>query len=105
MKKLALVILLFGIAGCAGATKEKLDVNVEADNAELTQEKKDFLATISMDEERVQNGELYEWQEEVLRQYDYAMKYLKKKYPSHIFDFTSCNPKGKRITFQHFGLQ
>lgn len=46
MKKLALVILLFGIAGCAGATKEKLEVNVEADNAELTQEKKDFLATM-----------------------------------------------------------
>ena len=42
MKKLALVILLFGIAGCAGATKEKLEVNVEADNAELTQEKKIF---------------------------------------------------------------
>lgn len=102
MKKLALVILLFGIAGCAGVTKEKLDVNVEADNAELTQEKKDFLATISMDEERVQNGELYEWQEEVLRQYDYAMKYLKKKYPSHIFDFTSCNPKGKTDNFSTF---
>lgn len=69
---------------------------------ELTQEKKNFLAEMSMDEERIQNGELYDWQLEVLRQYDYAMEYLKKKYPSHIFQFTSCNPKGRDNSFSTF---
>lgn len=69
---------------------------------ELTQEKKDFLAELSMDEERVQKGELYDWQVEVLRQYDYAMEYLKKKYPSYTFKFTSCNPKGKNNQFSVF---
>lgn len=102
MKKLAIFILLFGIAGCSGPMEKKQEVNVVVNSTELTQEKKDFLAAISMDEERVQNGELYEWQEEVLRQYDYAMEYLKKKYPSHIFNFTSCNPKGKNEKFSTF---
>lgn len=102
MKKLALFILLFCMAGCSEPLENMQEINVTANSTELTQEKKDFLSTISMDEERVQHGELYEWQEEVLRQYDYAMEYLKKKYPSHTFNFTSCNPQGKNESFSTF---
>ena len=57
---------------------------------------------MSMDEDRVQRGILYDWQAEVLRQYDYAMKYLQKKYPSHSFHFTSCHPKGRFQRFSTF---
>lgn len=72
---------------------------------ELTQEKKDFLTAMSMDEERVQAGKLYDWQIEVLRQYDYAMDYLEKKYPSHSFKFTAGNPKGRDNSFSTFWFE
>lgn len=106
MKRAALFILtvsLIGVTGCVDLAYNKpQEVNAMERETELTLEKKDFLATMSMDEERIQAGELYDWQEEVLRQYDYAMEYLEKKYPSHKFKFTSCNPKGRDESFSTF---
>lgn len=60
---------------------------------ELTQEKKDFLADMSLDKERVQKGELTSSEKEILREYDLTMKYLQEKYPSHTFRITSYDPK------------
>lgn len=57
---------------------------------------------MSMDEESVQKGELYSWQEEVLRQYDLGMDYLEAKYPGHSFVFTGCNPKGRYGVYSTF---
>lgn len=100
---LILICSLLGVTGCAGVITEKqLEVNAMGNEVELTQEKKDFLAEMSIDEESIQNGELYDWQVEVLRQYDYAMEYLNKKYPSSTFKFTSCNPKGRDNSFSTF---
>ena len=96
------IILIFAVgitlntAGCAWKVPEFRKV------PELTQEKKDFLAKMSVDEERVQNGKLYDWQVEALRQYDYAMGFLQEKYPSHTFKFTFCNPKGNVNPFSYF---
>ena len=108
MKKTAFFILIFsllGATGCTGAVpKKQQEVNAMGNEVELTQEKKDFLTAISMDEERVQAGKLYDWQIEVLRQYDYAMDYLEKKYPSHSFKFTACNPKGRDNSFSSFSI-
>lgn len=105
MKKLVLfIILLFCMAGCSEPLENMQEINVTANSTELTQEKKDFLSTISMDAERVQNGELYEWQEEVLRQYDYAMEYLKKNIHHIHLILHPAIPKGKMKAFQHFGL-
>lgn len=52
---------------------------------EMTVEQEELLCKISIDEEEVREGKLSKWQIEVLRQYDYAMDYLKRKYPSHTF--------------------
>lgn len=96
------IILIFAVgitlntAGCAWKVPEFRKV------PELTQEKKDFLAKMSVDEERVQNGKLYDWQVEALRQYDYAMGFLQEKYPSHTFKFTFYNPKGNVNPFSYF---
>lgn len=95
------IILIFAVgitlntAGCAWKVPEFRKV------PELTQEKKDFLAKMSVDEERVQNGKLYDWQVEALRQYDYAMGFLQEKYPSHTFKLNShfVIPKGMLIHF------
>lgn len=108
-KKLIPFVLTFGlvgITGCMGVLpKNQQEVNAMEKNAELTQEKKDFLKKISMDEERIEEGKLYDWQTELLNQYDYAMEYLGKKYPSHKFAFTDCKPKEKGTSFSTFWFQ
>ncbi len=65
---------------------------VDMKKTELTKEQEDLLAALSVNESKVRNGELYEWQEEIIRQYDFAMLYLEQKYSSHDFSFTWCEP-------------
>ena len=105
MRKTVLFLLIFSLLGAAGCTdvlKKKQEVGAMENEVNLTQEKKDFLTAMSMDEERIQNGDLYDWQVEVLRQYDYVEEYLKGKYPSHTFVLNSCNPKGRDNSFSTF---
>lgn len=107
MKKKILFVFLLGILLCMlGCTDTRQrDQQEGTEMLELTQEKKDFLADISMDEERVREGKLFEWQKEVLRQYDYAMEYLQRKYPSYTFSFNSCKPKGRDAKWSTFWFQ
>ena len=70
MRRTALFILIFSLLGATGCTgvlsKKQQEVNAMGNEVELTQEKKDFLTAMSMDEERVQAGKLYDWQIEAL---------------------------------------
>lgn len=97
-----LLIFLISITGCVKTAPQEQTVRSLAYEGELTQEKKNFLAEMSMDEDRVQRGVLYDWQAEVLKQYDYSTEYLQKKYPSHSFHLTSCYPKGRFKKFSTF---
>ena len=58
MRRTALFILIFSLLGATGCTgvlsKKQQEVNAMGNEVELTQEKKDFLTAMSMDEERVQ---------------------------------------------------
>ena len=76
-KKLIPFVLTFGlvgITGCMGMLPEnQQEVNAMEKNTELTQEKKDLLKKISTDEKRIEEGKLYDWQTELLKQYDHAM--------------------------------
>ena len=104
MKKIALVLLLFGLADimeCKDAGKQR-EAGIVREEVELTQEKKDFLAEMYVDGDRIQEGKLYSYQKEVLYQYDYALKYLERKYPSHTFEITGCSPKGMGIDYSTF---
>lgn len=80
------------IAAIENSQGEKEEEQMET-QVEMTEEQKDLLIKISIDEESVQEGDLSEWQKEVLRQYDYVMEYLKKKYPSYTFHIDYCEPK------------
>ena len=104
MKRIALVLLLFGLADimeCKDAERQK-EASIVREEVELTQEKKDFLAEMYVDGDRIQEGKLYGYQKEVLYQYDYALKYLERKYPSHTFELTACNPKNRFIDYSKF---
>lgn len=71
---------------------------------EMTEEQKELLCRISVNEEKIMEGKLYDWQKEILNQYDFAMKYLKEKYPSFTFQIINCEPKNKLNSFTNFTI-
>lgn len=91
-------------AGCIpvmgnGRETEKISQEERVETMEekitLEKEQKELLKSISINEEKVEEGKLSGWQKEVLRQYDYAMEYLKEKYPSYTFHIINCEPMSK----------
>ncbi|MBO5524460.1 MAG: hypothetical protein J5986_12445 [Roseburia sp.] len=71
---------------------------------EMTAEQMELLCRISVNEEKVREGRLYDWQKEILNQYDFAMDYLREKYPSHSFQIINCEPKNKLNSYTHFTI-
>lgn len=74
----------------------------EMGKREITEEQIELLCNMSVNEEKVRRGDLYDWQIEVLNQYDYAMDYLARKYPSHSFKMVSCENKNKLNSYTTF---
>ena len=69
---------------------------------EMTQEQIDLLCSISVNEDKVREGKLADWQVEVLNQYDYAMEYLAEKYPSYEFGIVGCDQKCNLSSYTTF---
>lgn len=91
--------VLLTATSCNAATKISPEEGAEV---EMTQEQKELLKKISVDEESVENGELYNWQKEVLNQYNYVLEYLGEKYPSHEFKIVDCAQKNKLNSYSTF---
>ena len=94
-----------GIAGCSGkssAGREQELNSGQGGEVEMTDEQKELLKKISVNEEKIEEGQLYEWQKEVLNQYDYAMNYLQKKYPECVFHIVDCDQKNNLNTYTTF---
>lgn len=116
VKKSIFLIGIIGIVALAGCGK--MEANGEAatqetsqeemkeveGTVEMTQEQMDLLIGRSVNQDRVREGKLYSWQQEILNQYDYAMEYLKEKYQSHSFHMVSCDPKSKLNSFSQFRM-
>lgn len=92
----------FIITGCNAKTSTDVIAQAEIVNENsggeltaMTKEQEELLKKISFNEEKVADGRLAEWQNEVLRQYEFAMDYLHEKYPSHSFHITDGDPKSK----------
>ncbi|MBE5960047.1 MAG: hypothetical protein E7256_01470 [Lachnospiraceae bacterium] len=107
------ILTVIMISGCGKADdiRQKEDIAAaqeEADeieeDVEMTQEQMDLLIGISVNADRIREGKIYSWQKEILNQYDYALDYLKEKYPSHTFHLVSCDPKSKLNTFSLFKM-
>lgn len=76
---LMLLIVAISLCGCKKDTeKEKMEETVT-----MTEEQKNLLMKLCLDDEAISKGELTDWQIEILHQFDYAKEYLGKKYPSH----------------------
>lgn len=109
MKKMILAVCVIGIllTGCSNKAgnqereREKEEMN---ERVELTKEQEELLCRISIDEDDVREGKLASWQKEVLNQYNYAMAYLERKYPSYSFEIITCTEKNKMNSYTTFGF-
>lgn len=93
--KLVFIMLSLAMltAGCSADIPEMMPETTRS--AELTEEQKELLKNVSVSEGNIDEGDLYGWQEELLDQYDFAMGYLNKKYPSHTFHIVNCDWLGQ----------
>lgn len=109
MKKFILLVCILGICmtGCNSEEDYPENENKEEEmeeRVELTKEQEWLLCKISIDEDAVKEGRLASWQKEVINQYNYAMDYLKRKYPSYSFQITNCDPKNKLNSYTTIGF-
>lgn len=129
MKRKLVAVFLLAVsiycAGCAGSHRKnesitddyeytyKYDTDGDREKNEnegdevmagyqMTQEQTELLCSISVNEDKVREGDLAEWQIEVLKQYDYAMEYLAEKYPSYEFAIVGCEPKNNGNSYTTF---
>ena len=106
MKKKGLVIAISIFAllnnGCSvydnGTDKlyesEYMEVN-DMDKIELTEQEEKLLCDLYMNEDRIREGKLYDYQVKCLEKIRFGMEYLKNKYPGKSFVFLTCNPQSK----------
>lgn len=100
---LSAIILLSACGKVLPQTGENISTEVEEmEYVNLTPEQEELLSKISVNEEKVKEGELSSWQLEVLRQYEYLLEYLKEKYPSYDFSVEHCTPKNKLNSYTTF---
>lgn len=97
-------VMMFFSGGCAGYNNSS--VQAEKDFAdedyEMTDEEKQFLKGIYVDEERIEKGLLYSYQKRMLMHYRFALNYLNEKYPSYDFKIESGTPINKLNTYATF---
>ena len=60
---------------------------------ELTQEEKELLCKLYINDEKISQGELLSYQVRTVEQYRYAKETLARKYPSYEFKITYCEPQ------------
>ena len=118
MKNLKAIIILSIVcaltAGCTGRigmlAVKKSEYN-EGENkmsneresvVSLTPEQEELLRSMSVDEQRIKEGKLYNWQKEVLKQREVVLEYLNRKYPSHTFEIVSCSPQNQTHSDSEF---
>ncbi len=112
MKKIVfwvLIVLICAISvGCnSGETGQNnntnLDVNEEDDmgynTVQMTDEEKKILCSIYVNEDRINEGKLHDYQLEALMQFRSANAYLEEKYPGYEFYYYSFKPKDKMNEF------
>lgn len=97
------VVMLF-LGGCARYKDSSLkeEKKLPDEDYEMTDEEKQFLKGIYIDEERIEKGLLYSYQKKMLMHYRFALQYLNEKYPSYSFKIESGTPINKVNTYATF---
>ena len=107
MRKKVLIALVglacFALTGCdaggSGQGNNNSYVNEEDDMdnnvIQMTDEEKKILCSIYVNEDRINEGKLYDYQLEALNQFRSANDYLDAKYPGYDFEYFAFSPISK----------
>ncbi|WP_167955896.1 hypothetical protein [Anaerosporobacter faecicola] len=68
----------------------------------MTDEQRELLIKLCVNEEKIRKGELVDWQIEILNQYNYARDYLNRKYPNHTFRIVDGQHKNHEQSYTSF---
>lgn len=91
-KLFLLAQILLILNGCGGNVHLSLQGD-EKMRYEMSREEKDFLKKMYMDEDRIEEGGLYSYQEKMLLQYRFLIEYLSEKYPDYSFKILGGEPE------------
>ena len=104
---MVMLLLMFGIVGCDSNEKDEPEKTTENDDVVIeyqdedeeiivmTDEEKAILCSTYVNEDRINEGKLYDYQIEALKQFRYAKEYLQKKYPGYEYNFFAFHPESK----------
>lgn len=100
MKKYILFLLTICISitlvGCIGISKNKSLKEKDEDTIiDMTKEEETLLCSIYVNEDRIKEGKLYDYQLDALMQFRNANEYLEDKYPSYDFKYFAYHPSNK----------
>lgn len=108
LNTIVLTAAVFLMSGCMKSedTSERGEEKTGMeDRTEMTASEKQFLKSIYIDEERIEEGLLYSYQEDALEQYRFAGQYLEKKYPDYKLVITGGTPIDRRNAYAVFFFQ
>lgn len=88
---LAVPIILM-LSGCREQASLSIQGEDEMMKIEMSATEKDFLKEIYIDEDRIEEGFLYSYQEKMLLQYRFVLEYLSEKYPDYSFKILGGEP-------------
>ena len=100
---LAFLLLCILLSGC-GSSRQKEEVKGgeslqeregSAETVDMTDEEKRLLCEIYPMEDRIRDGELYDYQKDTLDAFRAGMEYLSGKYPGYAFEALSVTPATK----------
>ncbi len=101
---LILILLMSILVGCDNENEYDTEITVDSgivieyedDGAVvMTDEEKQILCSTYVNEDRINAGELYDYQVEALIQFRFAKEYLQKKYPGYEYNFFAFSPSDK----------
>ena len=101
---IALALMTLVLVGCDSDTENTTEASVDSGivieyeddgTVVMTDEEKQILCSTYVNEDKINEGELYDYQIEALRQFRFAKEYLQKKYPGYEYNFFLFNPSDK----------
>lgn len=101
---LILILLMSILVGCDNENEHDTEITMDSgiiieyedDGAVvMTDEEKQILCSTYVNEDRINAGELYDYQVEALIQFRFAKEYLQKKYPGYEYNFFVFSPSDK----------
>lgn len=99
----ALAAAIFCIS-CGQNQQEAEETEQMAEMLTLQPDEIEILSSMYVNEERIQRGELFSYQQDNLERYRFARQYLAEKYPDYDLEIISGEPKSRFMPYAEFAF-